>query len=437
MKRENELTIDLELTVKSPVHIGTGDTQVGNEYRIDGADAEAIDIPRYLDDNPGKAEDVISVMKDEMSMAGLPDVEESYARYPLRAWVDSESIRGSPVQVAIKDGTNTPYIPGSSLKGWLRTALAYRVLDEKTKGSFLKKAIADVDEDEDITALFRSESGDLKSDLLRCVTIRDAHPVSDPTLALCEIDTRRYKSAERDDESQETGDPSWMGFSPTYAEFLLPTESLDTATQATFTTEIQVDIGLLQRLLGSRAEPDVTVFGDELTKDRIQATIIDALQRFQQGVISEERSILFGWPDSENTVMDNFYEERLKRFISDPSEKDILFRVGANTGQYSKTVMEVLPARTKILTNVDDTLSHKNETDCGGELSIEDDETDTLSCEECGEVVEPTFRQVDQFPKTRRGVQRLEADPSEDTDDSTEWQYYPLGWIEASLRGPL
>lgn len=440
MKRANELTLEMELTVKSPVHIGTGDNLAGTEYLIDGEQVKAIDIPRYLEDNPGKVETVISVMKDEKDMADLPDIGASYERYSLQSWVDSGPIGDSPVQVAIKDATNTPYIPGSSLKGWLRTALAYRVLDEKAKGAFLKEAIADVTEDEDITALFRAENGDLKSDLLRCVTIRDAHPDSTPTLSLCEINTRRYKHAERNEESQEKGDPSWMGFSPTYAEVLLPTECLDDATQATFTTEIQVNIGLLRTLLESHDDSVTAVFGDELTKGGIRSTIIDALQRFQQEVTGEERGILVEWPDSENTVMDNFYEERLKRFISDPSEEDVLFRVGSNTGQYSKTVMAVLPEATKILTNVDDTLSHKKKDSgepCGGELREADDETKPLVCEECDDHVDPNFGQVDPFPKTRRGVQRLETEPSEDAEDSSEWQYYPLGWIEASLRGPL
>lgn len=433
MKRENELTIEVELTIKSPVHIGTGNNLVGNEYRIDGEDAEAIDIAQYLNDNPGEVEAVISAMKGEMPIKELPDLDSSYARYSLRSWVDSGPIGDSPVQVALKDETNTPYVPGSSLKGWLRSALAYRMLDSEVKNAGGMAAIADVMEGDDVTERFRVGDNDPKTDLLRCVMVRDAHPVSDPELALCEVKTRRYKSAEDDD-------PSWMGFS-NYAEFILPNWELSDSNKTRFDTEIQVDIGLLERLVESHGgeETAKAVFGDDRTKEGILTTIKEALQQFQRAVIDEEKELLpnFTLPNNSNMISD-FYLNKMGEFEGESYDENILFRVGAWTSHYSKTVITRLPDENRIQANVGENLSH---VDCGGEITeTENDDGETvLVCTEHENdlVIQSPSDEIDRFPKTRRGVYREALNPNENDEDDGMQAYHPFGWIEASFRGPL
>lgn len=432
MKRANELTIEMELTVKSPVHIGTGDNLAGTEYLIDGEQVKAIDIPRYLEDNPGEVETVISVMKDEKDMADLPDIDASYERYTLQSWVDSGPIGDSPVQIAIKDATNTPYIPGSSLKGWLRTALAYRMLNQ-TKNIDGTAAVADVMDEDDIIERFRVGDNDPKTDLMRCVTVRDAHPISDPELALCEIKTRRYKSA-------EDSDPSWMGFW-NYAECLLPNWELADGDKTKFDTEIRVDLGLLEELVEFHdgAETARAVFGDDQTKDGILATIREALQRFQEAVIDEERKLFSREPFGSSNMIEYFYKDRMTKFYDDPSNDSVLFRVGAWTSHYSKTVTTTLPDENRIRANMGENISH---TECGEEITeVENEDGESvLFCENCEEEVEPCFEEgdIDRFPKTRRGIYREKTNYNEGTSSNDEMEaYHPLGWIEASLRGPL
>lgn len=433
MKRENEMTIEMELTIKSPVHIGTGNNLVGNEYLIDGNQTKAIDIPRYLNDNPDDDERIISVIEGDTPISELPDLDDSYTRYRLRTWVDSGPIGDRPVRVALKDETNTPYIPGSSLKGWFRTALAYRMLDNEAENAGGMAAIADVMEGDDVTERFRVGNNDPKTDLLRCVTVRDAHPISDPELALCEVKTRRYKSA-------EDGDPSWMGFS-NYAEFLLPNWELADPDTTRFDTEIQVDIGLLNKLaeLHNGEETASAVFGDDRTKEGILTTIKEALQQFQQAVIKEEKKLLpnFTLPNDSNMIGD-FYLNRMGEFEEGSYGGNVLFRVGAWTSHYSKTVITTLPDENRIRANVGENLSH---VDCGGEITkIENGDGETvLVCPEHEKdvVIQSPSDEIDRFPKTRRGVYREASDHDEDDEDDGMQAYHPFGWIEASLRGPL
>lgn len=159
------------------------------------------------------------------------------------------------------------------------------------------------------------------------------------------------------------------------------------------------------------------------TKDEILATIREALQRFQEAVIKEEQKLLSRESFSSNLIS-HFYTDRMTKFYDDPSDDSVLFRVGAWTSHYSKTVTTTLPDENRLRANMGENLSHA---ECGKEMTeIENEEGESvLFCEDCDEEVEPCFDEIDRFPKTRRGVFK------------DEQAYHPLGWIEASLRGPL
>lgn len=124
-------TYQLTITTLSPLHIGSG-TKLLRDYdyvtRGDGRtwvintealagllyDESARDFDKMVEGSPAA-----DFLRPEDFQPGNP-----LFRYVLRGEPQSQK-RGSVVQEIIKDPWDRPYIPGSSLKGALRTALAF------------------------------------------------------------------------------------------------------------------------------------------------------------------------------------------------------------------------------------------------------------------------------------------------------------------------
>jgi len=123
-------TYTLTVTTLAPLHIGTGRTLLngfdfvtyrGRTWIIDD---EALAAMIY-DKEDGDITDMASGRPADELLTDA-DYEETapWVRYILRGEPRSER-RGAVVQEQIKDPWDRPYIPGSSLKGALRTALFY------------------------------------------------------------------------------------------------------------------------------------------------------------------------------------------------------------------------------------------------------------------------------------------------------------------------
>ncbi|WP_264556822.1 type III-A CRISPR-associated RAMP protein Csm5 [Halocatena marina] len=373
----------IDLKVRSPTHIGSGDELSRHEYQFEDGQAFVPDIRTYFRDNPNEVDAFVTAIERSEPVNHIFD--DGYSRYTLdSSWVNPDSIRGS-VSVALKDGSDVPYIPGTSLKGWIRTTLAYRALEN---GASLhrvnKQAIND---------LFRVGKGETRDDLLRCVTVQDAHPVSEAELALCEIKTY---SLDRSGTLRERGSD--------YAECL---------TRGTeFTTDVSVNKKLLEKLIDEHDGDATRVFGDDLTKRGILATISEASVDFQEAVIREDQRL--------------FDHRSVRAIYSSLSNSGPLFRLGSGTGHHSKTVAMALPEADRIRANVGAANNKLKHAKCGGEVEHGRCGDRTLSCKRCDETgIQPDFDNVIRFPKTKRFVV-YNGEP-----------LHLLGWVKASFRGPL
>ncbi|RRJ30243.1 type III-A CRISPR-associated RAMP protein Csm5 [Halocatena pleomorpha] len=375
----------VDLKIRSPTHIGSGTTLNKHEYLFDEDQASVPDLDAYFREHPDEIQAFVAAMERGAPVGEFFDHTGQYSRYTLSSWVSSGSIGNSQVSVAIKDGTGSPYIPGTSLKGWIRTALAYRLL---TNGSHLNRTDGNSVEEH-----FRVGDEGPRHDLLRCVTVRDTEPVSTDRLALCE--TKTY-SLQRSGTLRKK---HWSN----YAECLVDGTEL--------TTEILVDAPLLNRLVDRESATATAraVFGDDLSEEGMLATISAALEQFQAVVRREDQRLI----DTEGIV----------EFYSTLPTTGPFFRIGFGTGHHSKTVSLALSETKRINANIEAGLKHA---DCGGSLRKDRRSTSRLFCSRCseGDIV-PNFENVVRFPKTREFVLRNGS------------PYAPLGWIEASLRGPL
>lgn len=120
---------ELTITTLTPLHIGTGNTlRQGFDYVTHHGQTWVFDADRLADMLYNQAPDAFDRMlqgapASELIESDEFDPESSLFRYVMRGEPRSEG-RGAVLQELLKDPWDRPYIPGSSLKGALRTALA-------------------------------------------------------------------------------------------------------------------------------------------------------------------------------------------------------------------------------------------------------------------------------------------------------------------------
>lgn len=123
-----------KLEVLSPVHIGTGEQFSQFDYAYDGRDQSLImiDFDKALERPEVNADELSKAMRnrnfrmDEFlskQKVDLRDVEKY--RLPCKSDPGNAGLRAQ-----IKDIYGNPYIPGSSIKGAIRTAYFWTILDE-------------------------------------------------------------------------------------------------------------------------------------------------------------------------------------------------------------------------------------------------------------------------------------------------------------------
>jgi len=123
-------TYKLTITTLSPLHIGTGNTlRQGYDYVTHRGqtwvfDAEVLADALYEHDPDEFEKMVQGVPASDLIRPDEYDPASPLFRYVLRGEPRSKG-KGAELQEQLKDPWDRPYIPGSSLKGALRTALAY------------------------------------------------------------------------------------------------------------------------------------------------------------------------------------------------------------------------------------------------------------------------------------------------------------------------
>jgi CRISPR-associated protein Csm5 len=122
-------TFRLAVTTLTPLHIGTGNTLLRDFDYVTHDGKTWVISEDALAELLGDDEDNLAKMAAGRPASELLRPEEFHADSPLFRYVLPGEPRtqksGSVLQEQIKDSWDRPYIPGSSLKGALRTALFY------------------------------------------------------------------------------------------------------------------------------------------------------------------------------------------------------------------------------------------------------------------------------------------------------------------------
>lgn len=382
--------IHIELEIASPLHVGSGDVLGREDLVFERGAAFVPDLNAYFRDNPDQIDTFVAAMEHGEPVSDFINEPGRYARYTLDPWVDEGDLGNSEVSLAMKDAQSRPFIPGSTIKGFIRTALAHHALT--TGGQSL-----DALDDRAVDDLFRLGENDPEHDLLRCLTVRDSTPADTDALVLGEI--KVYSLS----EAGEMDAKFWSN----YAEFIEP--------GTTLTTDLAVDTSLLQEMRESFGESRKieAVFGSDRSEAGIVETIAAALTSFANDIAREDRTLIEGFDEVES-----FYDDL-------PADQPRL-RLGHGTGYHSNTVATALSPGDRVSVRSEHRLGKPlTHDECGGNVTPDRDQEGHLFCHECYTSMPAETADVSPpLPKTRRFVRR-QGTPT-----------YPLGWVTAAVGGP-
>ncbi|HZU07467.1 MAG TPA: type III-A CRISPR-associated RAMP protein Csm5 [Chloroflexota bacterium] len=171
----------VELELLTPLHVGAGGPRLlaGYDFAVDGGEVWVLDIDRVLAHLPEAA--LARALTGE-PVAELPRTAyAACARYRLRLRGGGAALR--EILPCARDVHERPYLPGSTLKGALRTALAW----QQASAAGRPLATQNLDKRSQFAArpLERQLFGpDPHHDLLRALRVADLTVVGEPAVEL-------------------------------------------------------------------------------------------------------------------------------------------------------------------------------------------------------------------------------------------------------------
>jgi CRISPR type III-A-associated RAMP protein Csm5 len=176
----------INLNIKSPVHIGSGEKITQLEYILEGRNIIIYSLNKFLsklDEN--QLEEIIAQLESNIKpdqnliKKYLKDIE----RY--RLYISDTNI--NEILEFIKTA-DKPYIPGSEIKGAIRTAILYNIVKynwEQFKEKLIK---AELDNSNEISRKFEEEVfGKISEDVMKFFMVEDTEPVETDNLVVKKI----------------------------------------------------------------------------------------------------------------------------------------------------------------------------------------------------------------------------------------------------------
>lgn len=194
----------LMLTTVGPLHVGNGGAYTKKDYfQIDSESVGVLDMPKFFDKlNPEERDDYCEFLRTgsnvslQVFLNGHPRLQ-TLARKCVQYKVEmtlTKAPRGDTlfydVAQFVKDAYGCPYIPGSSMKGMLRTALLTQLILDNPEG-YMKlynsslargkdrgKACRAIEKSAFWTESFSTNDGVETNDIMRYVSVSDSEPLT-------------------------------------------------------------------------------------------------------------------------------------------------------------------------------------------------------------------------------------------------------------------
>ena len=171
MKGANQ-TIKLALEVLTPVHIGSGQELYLNlDYVDKGGQPFVVDQSSTFEAIASGNAALDTVLQGTANLGDLVQLAQAYHGYPLPPLGGKVATVPQTLREHIKDAMLRPYVPGSSLKGAIRTALMAEWLRRQDVQSYQRKLPREIPDRRDPTKRSLSErrQGFAANDLLKHV----------------------------------------------------------------------------------------------------------------------------------------------------------------------------------------------------------------------------------------------------------------------------
>lgn len=184
MSRELHDTFRLSLETVSPVHVGSGkdDLLADYDFVVAGKRAKVMDLGRLFHE---MAEEKLEVFANDPRLSAMLSSEEveQYTAYEIQI---ASAHPPERIRRHVRDVFDRVYIPGSSVKGALRTALGWSAHHGAlTLGGTSERRDPTQADDSLEAALFDYDLRSTQRDLLRALRVTDGYPESDfPTTVL-------------------------------------------------------------------------------------------------------------------------------------------------------------------------------------------------------------------------------------------------------------
>lgn len=293
-----------ELSVISPVHIGNGNEFTLIDFIMENKNFINIDFDKVVDycsEKNIKLAEEIETKLDKFKMEEFFKKNhlnsEDFSRYSIPLKIDFDRIRQTKPRVRefIKGANELPYIPGSSIKGAIRTAILWSALQDKDIFKYCDKLYNSRVNPKTACKNLEQEifGKNAHEDILRMLRISDSKQLDINNLEVNEI--------------KIIGNLESI---PTYIENL----------KAGITTDFGLWI-------------DEKFLSIDKNKYLNIKNILKVCNEFSMSVV-EKQSIYNDFED----VTKKFFKEDLKNSIKNCKENEAIFNIGWGGGWYSKTI---------------------------------------------------------------------------------------------------
>jgi CRISPR-associated protein Csm5 len=307
----------------------------------------------------------------------------------VKAQLDRARERGlAEVRIVIKTPDDLPYLPGTSLKGALRTALAYAWTKGDAGALATLKRAPTREKWRIVEGLLRAPgTNDVTRDVLRALEIGDSVPLqAEASLAIAH-EAVLSAAVRRDSNAPEDAPATWKGF-PTFLETIRPGVVLE----GRITLRDRLLSGPASRSMGWTPRQQALGLGDILAAAKLLAA--DA--------IAWELRFLARVTGAQVYTIREFYE-RLSERMRSAAGNEAYLCLGRGAGWHKSTV---------------------------GLLLEEAEDFDFARFRREGGIAERRGQGFDRtdfdFPKTRKFIMENSGKP-----------FAPLGWVRLVLPGPI
>ncbi|SNZ10634.1 CRISPR type III-A/MTUBE-associated RAMP protein Csm5 [Persephonella hydrogeniphila] len=192
---ENKKQEQFNIKTLSPVHIGDGNKITKLDYLLEGKSLTVLsfdELISLLNENEINELTKSIERNENLDFSIIRKYLSKIKRYTVNSYINNLNLN-KEIHQFIKTSDYKPYIPGSEIKGAIRTSILYKIL--KDNWDILKDTITDENKKNEITYLKNNAAnhlenkvfGNIKNDVMKFFLVEDTQTIDSVNLTVEEI----------------------------------------------------------------------------------------------------------------------------------------------------------------------------------------------------------------------------------------------------------